>query len=322
MKSRICALFLCVAMIASLSLPASATTTKSVDDNFSTFHSEIFDAVQNQLSTEAISNDLEMRRHETVQELRRQGYDAYEVTGSNYDNIEATLNTDLSAIGLSDEFSYIVVVGDNTGVSSDSRSTIGSTYNYTYNGTTYTMRTMKITSADDPNYLQSTSKDLMSSHSSSVIQALLDATIGAYMSFFGVPMIFGTIASITGLTAVDLTSNSATAVFHASTAWTRTFTQVWDNNLNAWTYGSSVEYAQQICFFDGLRYNAELNTIERYESGVKEKITYSQYYNSSTWKNEKAIIGLLTAMPVFYDKTGDACYEYDSSVIVRHREGF
>lgn len=322
MKLRVVALALSIIMIISLSLPVSATMVKSADEILSDFHSESLEVVQKQRNTRAISNDLGILRHETVQELQKCGYDAYEVTGSNYDDIQATLNTDLSGLGLNKDCSYIIVVGDNTTETSGARSTIGSTYNYTYNGTTYTMRTIKITSVDDSNYMQATQKDLLTSHGDAVVQALLDTTISAYMTFLGVPTVFGTIASLAGLTKVNLTAAKATATFHAGTTWTRTFTQVWDDNFDAWTYGSSVEYSKQVCYVNGLKYNASLDSYEAYTTGNKQKTTYSQYYNSSTWKNEQAIIGLLNAWPVFYDKTGDACYEHNSTVVVKHREGF
>lgn len=326
MKTRFIALILCFALIISLQLPASATTVTSVDEILSDFHTEIFDAIQGKQNTRTAGNDatesIAEIQHSTVLKLQSLGYDAYEITSSNYDDMQDTLDTDLSVLGLSKECSYIVVVGNNAVESSNTRSTIGSTYTYTYDGTTYTMRTIKVTSADDSNYMQATSKDLMTSHSDSVVQALLDATIGAYAELLGVPSVFGTIASLTGLTKVNLTPAKSTATYNAGSTWTRTYTQVWDDNFSAWTYGSCVEYVTQVCYVNGLSYNATTDRYEEYTTGKQQDVTRSQYYYSSTWKNEQAIIGLLTAWPVFYDKTGDAYYTYKSSTIITHKEGF
>lgn len=324
MKLRFGAFFLSLALIMPLTLPVSAST-QSVDDILSDFHVEILDAVlerQDGRTVNGVSDNSDNIRHETVQKLQKLGYSAYEVTGSTYDDIQEVLRTDLSALGLKKNCSYVIVVGDDSNRPSQSRSTIGSTYNYTYNGTTYKMRTVKITSADDPNYQQASSVNLLSSHSDSVVQALLDATISAYTSVIGVPKVFGTIASLTGLTKVNLTSSKSTAVFHAGSTWTRTFTQVWDDNFSAWTYGSSIEYVTKVCHINGLKYNSSLDCYEEYTSGKQQDVTKSPHYDSNTWRNEQAIIGLLNAWPVFYDKAGDAYYKYDSRIIVTHREGF
>lgn len=311
-----------VFILSIFTIPVSASSTISVDSILSDFHSEVLDVVLDQPNSRAASDNLNTIRSETVQKLLKLGFEAYEVTRNNFDEMQESLNTDFAMLGLSKDCSYILVVGDDTGTASMARSKIGSTYNYVYNGTTYTMRTIKITSADDSNYMQATPINLLTSHSEAFVQALLDATIGLYTTVLGVPAWIGTIASLTGLTEVNLTATDSTAVYHAGTTWTRTFTQVWDDNFNAWTYGSSVEYATQVCHINGLIYNASTNEYEDYTSGKEKHVTYSQYYYSSTWKNEKAIIGLLSAMPIFYDKTGDACYEKDSVIIVRHREGF
>jgi hypothetical protein len=319
---------LCVSLAIFLSvfpISASAATTSSVDEILSNFHIEVHEALRNQKNTRTASgntsSDLEAIRHETVEKLQKLGYEAYEVTGSNYDAVGDTLNTDFTTLGLSKGCSYIVVVGNDASNSQQTRSTIGNTFYYTYQGVKYTLRTIKITSADDSNYMQATSVDLLPNHTENVIQALLDATIGAYTAL-GVPTIFGTIASLTGLTRVNLGGQNATAIFHGGTTWTRHFTQVWDSNMSAWTYGSSVETATQVSYVNGLKYNATTDQYAQYTSTSKSVVTYSPNFGSPTWQNEKAIIGLLSAMPIFYDKTGDAYYTYNSSRVITHREGF
>lgn len=323
MLKRVISLLVCLALISSVfAIPVSANSTTSLDSILADFHSEVLDVAQAQSNSRTVSGDLNNIRLGAVQRIKELGLEAYEVTSTNFVTIQEALNTDLAMLGLSKDCSYILVVGDGTTTSSTARSTTGSTYNYTYNGTTYKMRTITITSADDSNYMQATAVDLLTSHTTSFLEGLLDGIIGMYTEYLGVPEWIGSLASLTGLKVDELSNKNSTAIYHAGTAWTRTFTQVWDDNLGAWTYGSSVEYSTQVCHVNGIKYDKDQNEPVDYTTEKERIVTRSQYYYSYTWKNEQAIIGLLTAMPIFYDKTGDAYFVRDSKVIVRHREGF
>lgn len=225
-------------------------------------------------------------------------------------------------MGLNKDCSYILVVGDNSSDITQPRYTIGNTFYYTYQGVKYTLRSIKITSADDSNYREISWENLLVNHTENILQALLDATIGAYTAALGIPTIWGDIASLTGLTTVNLRNSEATAIYHASTNWTRHFIQVWDSNMSAWTYGSSIETATQLSYISGTKYNPILDVCEQYTSDYKQLVSYSPNFGSTTWQQEKAIISFLNGTPIIYDKTGNAYYTYNSSIIITHTEGF
>ena len=102
---------------------------------------------------------------ETVEALTNAGYEAYNVTAGNYDTLEAQLYTDFGEMGLDPNGSYIVVIsggdgeasGNSAGANSRVRpetdlegppgSTGNASFEYTQDGTTYTMRYVTVTSA-------------------------------------------------------------------------------------------------------------------------------------------------------------------------------
>jgi len=332
MKSRLISILLSFTLIVSVTLPASASASelpsKSVEEILSEFHSRSFELTQSQTNrpstlTDNTSESLASIRHETVNELLNLGYSAYEVTSSTYDTVEETLNTDLSNFGLQKDSSYIVIVGDTTAGTAQSRKTTGPSFYYTYGGIQYKLRTVTVTGNDSSNYIQTTPVNLLKSHTDEVVENMLNATIGAYATALGVPAIFGTIGSITGLTTVHFVSaQAATAVFQAGSAWTRVFTQVWDNNYETWVAGSSVEYVNKTCCINGMKYVASINACAPYMTEQKNDVSYSRNFDSDKWRNENAVIAFRGAFPNISDSVGDVHYTRDSKVIVTHRGGF
>lgn len=270
-----------------------------------------------------ISENLASIRHETVSKLSDLGYSVYEVTSNTYDNVEKALSTDLSSLGLQRGASYIVVVGGTETDGPQPRQVTSTSYPYTYGGKQYTLRTLTITGDDSTSYVQIDSVDLLTKHSDTMIENMLNATIGAYAEAAGVPKIIGKIASLTGLQAVHFTSSDkSSAVYNGGSSWTRVFTQVWDDTYNQWVSGSSVESVAQVCYVDGLRYDSSVNHCVHYESLNETIVTDSDNYDNPKWRNDNAVVAFTGAFPRIHDPSGDAFYVYDSKVVITHRDGF
>lgn len=330
MKSRIIALFISFILIASMlpSALASAIPSRSAEEILTEFHHKSFTLIQPQANNSLsiathTSENLDNIRHETVATLVDNGYDAYEVTSSTYDTVEEFLNTDLSSMGLQKDSSYIVILGAINREMPQGRSSAEASYSHTYGGVTYTLRDVTVTSTDSANYAQISAKDLLERRSDAIIEGMINAAVSAYATAVGVPAIFGTIGSITGLTTIHFTSSqNSTAIFHAGSAWTRIFTQVWDNEYNSWVQGSCVEYVKKTCYVNGMRYDSTANECVPYISDYKAHTSYSSNYSDKTWRKDNAVIAFRGAFPLLLDSVGDICYEYDSKVIITHRGGF
>lgn len=327
---------LCIALIVATVLPVSVTAVQSkesVEKILAEFQSKVFEAKQTKqhsFANNGTYDDLDMLQSQTIQKLRDNGYDAYGITNANYDSAQELFNTNFSDIGLKKECSYIVIVGNPdsgmSSINSRSRSTVGSTYSYTHKGVTYTMRTVTVTSSDDPNYHQMSEVDLLTSRTDSFIQILLNASLESFAEYLGISKVFGTIRLMMDIVGieVDFSGDDCLARLNAGTAWTRTFTQVWNDNFNTWEYGSSVEQADQLCTVTGMAFVHEAGQYQELKGPKKRIIVKSANYDSFTWKNSQAITSMLSGMPVVYDKTGDIHYRLkeNSKILVTHREGF
>lgn len=117
-----------------------------------------------------------------------------------------------------------------------SRMTTGSTFTYTYNNVTYSMRYCTVTAADDSAFSKASYCDLLTSSSETLIQNCLDIAISAYLSAVSAPL--GTVASICGLSIGDFApAKSATLGLNCGTNWTRVYTQVYSTYDGAWMNG-------------------------------------------------------------------------------------
>lgn len=307
---------------------AFSATPKSVEEILAEFQEKSFDLAR--LSdgdiaplTAQTTEDFDSIRQETVAKLVSLGYTAYEVTDDTYDSVENILNTDLSSMGMQRDSSYIVVLGRSSSEKSRSGKAYDDSYSYTYGGETYKLRDVTVTSADSPNYSQISTVDLLESNTDTFIENMLNAAVSAYATALGVPAIFGTIGSITGLTTIHFSSSKrSSAIFNAGSSWTREFTQAWNSDFETWEQGSYVEYVRKACVISGMRYDSTVNRCVPYDSNEESDISYSKNYHDETWRKDNAVIALRGGLPVIRDSVGDIYYEYDSDVIVKHRGNF
>ena len=263
---------------------------------------------------------LELQK-ETVDELHEAGYEAYDVNPQTFKEIEATLNTDLSSAGLSENGSYIILIeGENENIGISSRAHEASPFEYTYNGNTYTLRYMTMYVTDDPNFEKYSQVNLLESKSRNVIEHFLDATISIVVGEICKEL--GIVKTILGIDISDfLESYDAYWDYNASTTWTRTYTQVWDTYYQTWMNGSCVEVAEMASYLNGWYYDVTMNTKNSLVTDCEKKQVRSEQYYDLTWRKENAVIGYLN-YAIQWDVTDSVKYRHGDKVIITHYNNF
>lgn len=291
-------------------------------------------------NTRQAANGTQTLEQETVNELVQAGYEAYNITSSNYSEIEDALQTDLASMGIDPDGSYIVVVSgenfggcENAGVESKASgvqptATSGSSFEYTYDERTYTLRYLTITAADNPYYGQASSSRIIGENTpdvlGDVLANLLNTGISVFLDEINDSILLGTIASICGLEPVDFgTSQTAFNILdlYAGTNWTRIFTQIWVESENRWVSQLHVEYAKLTSYFAGMFYKAGVNSYEPVPANRTTQMIYSAHLDDRTWRIEQAIIGFKIGK-IYYDLVGNAVYMFNNRPVIIHKEAF
>lgn len=295
---------------------SNGVTVESILDNY---HEQIFQKrMQSGLSaaSQSISDDIEEIRQETVEALEEIGYTAYSVTPENYYAVEDELNTDFASMELDPESSYIVVIGSDEG---EDGTTAGTSFTYTYNGTTYTMRYLTVTSEAEDSYGKASTVNLLTSASKTLITNCLNTAISLYLG--EVSTTLGTVASICGLDISKFsTSQTSTLYLNAGTNWTRIYTQVKNSTTGEWVIGCSVEYARCRSYMSGLYYSASTNQYEKVPEDDTSTTVYSENCKIQSWQKKNAAIGYENST-VIYDTTGAIKYKYGNTTKITHTCG-
>ena len=305
-------------------------TNSSIEEIIDDFHTLSFLVQTNHsetlLATSNLDNTMDLIRKTTVSSLLDAGYQAYDVNADTYSYVRATLNTDLEKICSDPNDSYIIVIsGENNSNIASASSSIGGTadasFNYTYNGTTYTMRYLTVTAANNPDYAKASTANLLESKSLTLIQNCLDSAIAAYFdALTKIPL--GTFASICGLSISNFdTSQSATLNMNAGTNWTRVYTQIYNSNTGDWVFASSVEYAKIKSYMSGLYYDSSSNAYKQVPENALSDLVNSSNYANLTWRKENAVLGYLTNSTIF-DMTGAVSYTHGNKTVIKHEENF
>ena len=326
-----------IATILSLTVLGLQTNVHAANENMATnlqgalSQDEILDQCTDELAEIPLNlgkdtNQANQRQRvlkEYADVLERNGYDAYVVEPDNYVLMEQMLDTDLSEMGIKPEYTYLITFGDSAENTKDNtmRSSVGSTFSYTYNGVSYTMRYCTVTAADDPIYSKASDCDLLTSTSTKLIQNCLDTAIKAYMSAVWSPL--GTVASICGLNIADFAADkSATLRLNCGSNWTRVYTQVYSNYDKTWINGSCVESVKMLSYISGTYFEASTNSMVSIPQKESRTTKYTSNYNNSTWKKQKAVLALLNGQGCTYESTGSVSYYYGNVKKITHSHDF
>ena len=258
-------------------------------------------------------------QNQVVEQLNEEGYTAYNVTSENFEEIENLLNTDLSEIGLSPQYSYIITMDPSQAPTT--RATVGSSYTYNYNGTNYTLRKFTVNSTDDPLMAQASSADLLESKSLSFVCTLLNSTLYFAADIASGPFHLGTIASICGIEPFNFgAASNETLMLQAGTFWVREYVQVWSSYDQKWLYGACTESAVCQTILSGFLLNLTTGGLEQINKstfGIKS----TSRFTDEAWKNQHAVIGYLNSY-IQYDTTGNIRYKIGNKTIITHIERF
>ena len=331
---KILSYVLSAAMLLSVGTVANAEASEDVSENVKLSEREqrleeilndYYDAVnaqENQLSAASSYQNENSIQEETVALLNEEGFEAYSVNDDTYASVQDTLDTDLKELGVDSEYSYIIVVdaaGEGNG-NAQTRASYGGSFNYTYNGTTYSLRRLTVFASDDPKMNKQSTADLLKSASTNLIENCLNTAIYAYIDFLSGPLHMGTVASICGLGIGNFRNGqSATLTLTGATVWTREYTQVWSSYDQKWISGSSVEYVQSKSSITASYYDAYSNT-PQIVTRPSSRTSYSKHWNT-TWRNQYAVVGYLNSF-LQYGTVGNVKYSYGGTVKITHYENF
>lgn len=336
MKTRMIALFLTLAMVVSISPAVVADDTiprPTVDEILNEYHQKAFEAeAVGEASTATYSprtgTPEKTLEQETVDNLNDAGYEAYNVTAENYEALETQLKTDFADMGLDPDGSYIIAISgeeskDSSASGINPRAMVpvepdhgcGGSFTHTYNGTTYTMRNITVTSTDDPNYAKATSIDLLSHYGENFFSNFADTYISIFLDMVCTTIDVGTFLSLMGLsTEPDYFVRNGTLTFHAGATWHRKFTQVWQSYTESWLNGSSVEYVNMISYCDGLVLNTDTGDFVQVTKNKFQDTRYSNYYNDIAKQRDDAALGYITYTR--RDIVGDVEFYFGDSKVI------
>ena len=347
MKRKLMAFALVFAMLASLS-PAVAADEMSapptVEEILNEYHRKAFEA-QTRGETDAASTwsrrggSAKTLEQETVDALTAAGYEAYNVTADNYEALEAELKTDFAGMGLDPEGSYIIMIeGEGPGKTASANSRTPSPHpeldqddtpggypaTYTYNGITYSVRYVTVTSTDDNLVAEEAYhlKEKRIIHESWLemgefgLTTLIDAAV--HLPIMSIASFIAEICNDSTVIPVE----SGDLVVHAKTTWTRYFIQVQDLQYGSWFNRQCSESAISVVHLSGLIRDLSTNE-DRWFSGSKSQfMTYSPdyleindrlYYALVAHTHTNSISHDRANIPIYFDgenAVGDPYYRF------------
>ena len=266
MFKKFTSLLLIFAMLVTSSpvLAAGNTPAKpTVEEILNEYQQKAFEAESAETTdnTTTYSNRSSSRtlEQETVDALNSAGYEAYNVTPSNYHTLEAKINTDFASMGLDPGGSYIIAIsGEDNGILNSQNTSRGFLpeqdifddggspyFEYTYENTTYSMRYVTVTSADRSTLKRQIAFGVDRAQNTSRWGDIIDTVLSFYIDGKAkVP-----ISTIASLLVSIFGNNLPTAqsydgfVVTGATTWTLQFIEVYDTYDNIWVPSQCSEYA-------------------------------------------------------------------------------
>ena len=301
------------------------STALTVEEILNDYHEKAFEArlaeEQGAAASYSRSGNAVSLEQETVQILTDAGYEAYNVTSDNYDELEVSLQTDFAEMGLDPDGSYIVVISGENGSGRSNTSTRDlilpphewedpsdgdNTFLYTFRGVTYTMRFFIVTCANDSRLGTISEYNIVDTNSpTEEILNIIDAVF-----WCGVGSTMGIVADVFSLVA-DLCAdgnyselNAKGLTIRASTAWVYDHIQVWNASENSWHTAQRSAYAISSVNLYTNRYNAGTNIFRMYEGESQEFTIYSPNYNFPISRRTDAVAAFINGTQA-YDDTGN-----------------
>lgn len=317
MKRIISAILICCLILPFLPASAAeeAVAQPSIEEILNEYHEKAFEtqaATENGgASTYARGGSSQTLEQETVEALTDAGYEAYNVTGENYEALEDALNTDFAEMGLDPASSYVVVIsGEDPAAQSnpgarvidppaydnlDGETGSDNSFIYQSDGSTYyRMRRITVTAAEDSGYCTIESKNLLSNPMAdtfcdyllnhiyfSALDAATNSNYGTLLSLIGVNIINSDLAQ------------QAKVELNVGLNRTRIFTQVYHEDANDPVGGRfvtmfSTEYVRTNTYFDIHYYDPKLNGTRNYQTTPKVEYLYCASFQYPTMQSEAA----------------------------------
>jgi len=352
MKRKLTALILVFTMLVSLSPAVAAdemSATPTVEEILNEYHQKAFDA-QRQGENESTSTwstrdgAAQTLEQETVDTLTEAGYEAYNVTADNYEELETQLKTDFASMGLTPEGSYIVVIsGEDSGTSQPDKKQNSSRtspdmnfeqspeygipyFNFTYGDTTYRMRYLTVTAADNSALGMTSEVDLLEDMDTDDMRDALSAplTILSNLPLIGISVTLVTL--ISDVLPDPLDKQPASLDYRGASNWTIKYVQTYNHSSDEWRKCASVEYVTLRYFIDYTYYESATNQYEQISTSGTHGCIYSMYYNDEQYMLERAAIAFeYNDVVCYHDKVEVVYYKHqrpggiDEVIITHHR---
>lgn len=268
--------------------------TPTIEEILNSYHQKAFEAqTAEDGATTWSSRSGKTLEEETVDELTAAGYEAYNVTSENYEELEESLNDNFAAKGMHPEGSYILILHDGE-ESASSNARLGSLpeqeiidggdnsflYYDDYYQRWYTMRKRTVVQTS---FEQNESVNLHDTLSDSFLNSLADGSISLYVKSEYSRIRMGVTSDI-----LDITPSSTYAcenlVLQASATWVRTFYDVWDEQVGSWCTPFYTEFANFSLEFTGRYHNNATNSDVSIFADCDDTAYAPYYYNGEQLK--------------------------------------
>lgn len=310
----LCALCVMLSPCLTVSADTYLETPPSIEEIFSNYIEKSFGALQygaNGASLCSLDANTKTLEQETVEELANAGYLAFNITSLNYNDVAQEMNTDLSSLGLSSDYSYIIAISGDGGNGVTTTSAVGgsdivqrpgdtdgsSAFRYTSNGITYTMRTVTITSQDDP-YLVKITPQIhfgeirqKTDYAGDLLLALGSLGVDAVSNGFPTSTCISLFSNwVFTEESYEVVNDSAITLF-AGTTWIKSYIQVWDSVRSVWITSQCSSYAEASAKVSGMVFEKDLRDFREVETGMKKTTFHSTNYQDFSSRCEIALIG-------------------------------
>lgn len=268
---------------------------------------------------EGSNKDKKQILQEKCVQLNEEGIKSYVIDSGNFEFMQEKLKIDFEELGLDPQYTYLMT--ENSGVENNIRSTSSSEFLYTYNGTSYRMKYLTVTAADDPAFEKCSEANVIKTTNRTLLENCLNTAISAYISAIYAPL--GTVASLCGLNISNFANGQQAALnLNGGANWTRVYTLVYNENSEMWYMGSCVESVYVYSYMSGMYYDAATNKMKSVEKNEQESTKYSSYYSDLDWRKRNAVIYMLNLNGCRYDSVGDVSFYYGNIKTITLIENF